>query len=110
MHWLIEFIFPRRLHRLAYFLRLAAANIVTSFLYASSTTMDARCWWASVLVLLIYTLFLILLPRIRDIGMSGWWLLAGFIPIANIVLGIIMLFRAPDYHCRASVGAAELKT
>ena len=98
MHWLIEFIFPRRLHRLAYFLRGVAADIITAFLYANSTTMNPGHWWVSVIVLFIYGLFFIALPRIHDVGMSGWWLLAGLIPVANIVLGIILLFRAPEYH------------
>ena len=95
MHWLVEFIFPRRLHRLAH-LRGMIANIVTYFLYSGSTTMDSRYWWSSTIAVLIYGLFFIVLPRIRDIGMSGWWLLVTFIPVADIVLGIILLFRAPS--------------
>ena len=95
MRWLIEFIFPRRLHRLAYFLRGILADIVTYFLYSCGTTMHPPYWWVSVIALSVYGLFFIVLPRIRDIRMSGWWLLVCFIPVANIVLGIILLFRAP---------------
>src|SRR6185369_1530246 len=54
MHCFVEFIFPRRLHRLAYFLRGVALNIVTGILYASSTTYNPRFWWPSVIVLGIY--------------------------------------------------------
>lgn len=57
--------------------------------------MDSRVWWTSVITLSIYVVFFILLPRIRDIGMSGWWLLVTFVPVADIVFGIILLFRAP---------------
>ena len=95
MHSLVEFIFPRRLHRLAYFLRVVALNIVTGILYASSTTFNPQLWWPSVIVLIIYALSFIILPRIRDAGMSRWWLLAIFIPVADIVFGILLLFRAP---------------
>ena len=95
VHCLVEFIFPRRLHRLAYFLRGVALDTVTGILYASSTTFNPRFWWPSVIVLIIYGLFFIVLPRIRDVGMSGWWLLLTFIPVADIVFGIILLFRAP---------------
>jgi uncharacterized membrane protein YhaH (DUF805 family) len=83
------------LHRLAYFLRGVALDIVTGILYASSTTYNPRFWWPSVIVLLIYGLYFIVLPRIRDAGMSGWWLLMTFIPVADIVFGIILLLRAP---------------
>ena len=92
---MIDFIFPHRLHRLAYFLRAIAFDVIAYPLYSFSTTMDARVWWASVIMLTIYAMFFIVLPRIRDIGMSGWWLLATFIPVADIVFGIILLFRAP---------------
>ena len=92
---MIDFIFPQRLHRLAYLLRGLAADAVTGFLYSCSTTMDTRIWWVSVITLTLYGMFFIVLPRIRDIAMSGWWLLAALIPGVNIVFGIILLFRAP---------------
>lgn len=99
---LLEFIFPRRLHRLAYFLRGVALDTVTGILYTSSTTYSPRFWWPSVIILMIYGLFLIVLPRIRDAGMSRWWLLMTFIPLANVVFGIILLFRAPAFLTQPS--------
>ena len=92
---MIDFIFPHRLHRLAYLLRGLAADAVTGVLYSCSTTMDVRIWWVSVITLTLYGMFFIVLPRIRDIGMRGWWLLVALIPVVNIVFGIILLFRAP---------------
>lgn len=103
MHSLAEFIFPRRLHRLAYFLRGVALDTVTGILYASSTTSNPRFWWPSVTVLIIYGLFFIILPRIRDAGMSAWWLLVTFIPLADFVFGIILLFRAPAFLAHPSL-------
>jgi len=75
---------------------------VIGILYASSTIYNPRLWWPSVIVLLVYGLFFIVLPRIRDTGMSGWWLLVTFVPGADIVFGIILLFRAPAVLTRSS--------
>ena len=92
---MIDLLFPHRLHRLAYLFRGLAVDAVTSFIYTCSTTMNAKVWWSSLIILTIYGMFFIALPRIRDIGMSGWWLLAMLIPGANIIFIIILLFRAP---------------
>jgi uncharacterized membrane protein YhaH (DUF805 family) len=98
-----EIIFPRRLHRLAYFLRLVVADIVTCFLFASIGTMDPVWWWPAVVLISVYSAFFILLPRIRDVGMSGWWLVACLIPVVDRVFGIILLFRSPDFRYGASI-------
>jgi hypothetical protein len=50
----------------------------------------------SLILLIIYDLLFIVLPRMRDVGMSAWWLLVMFIPVANVVFGIILLFRPPS--------------
>ena len=97
MLWPIEFIFPRRLHRLAYFLRGILAAIVGHILYACSTTMNPRYFWVAVITLLIYSFIFIDLPRLRDVAMSGWWLLVFVVPGANIWLALVLLFRAPSY-------------
>ena len=102
MRGLSEFIFPRRLHRLAYFLRLMTGNIGMYILYSCNTSMDLS-YWGFIIALFIYELFFIALPRARDIGMSGWWLLGFFIPVANVVLGLILLFRAPAILPRPAV-------
>jgi uncharacterized membrane protein YhaH (DUF805 family) len=98
MEWLVAFLFPRRLHRLGYFLRLTATNVLSVSLYAGTITPDAPYWWIAFVVVLLYALFFVLLPRLRDVGMRGWWLSLAFVPIVNIVLGIILLFRAPELH------------
>lgn len=92
---MIEFIFPHRLHRLAYLFRGLAASAVTYFLYSCSTTMNSGVWWGSIIAISIYYMFFIVLPRIRDVRMSGWWLLVMLIPVANFAFEIILLFRAP---------------
>ena|ERR1700685_2361114 len=101
MNLLIEFLFPHRLHRLAYFLRGIVTDIMPPFLYFINPETNPRYFWGAYIALLIYTLFFIVLPRIRDLGMSGWWLLVMLIPIINIPLGLILLFRAPNFHSGA---------
>ena len=101
---IVQFIFPRRLHRLSYFLRLMALNVLTGFFYANSTAFQSRYWGLSILVLIIYALFFVVLPRIRDTGMSEGWLVVALIPVADVVLGLILLFRAPALLTRPSPG------
>jgi uncharacterized membrane protein YhaH (DUF805 family) len=103
MNAFIEFIFPRRLHRLDYFIRVILTNGATYSLYSCSTTMNPGWFWISTIALLIYAFLFIGLPRIRDLGMSGWWLLVIFIPLVNIWLGLILLFRAPSYVVNKAV-------
>jgi uncharacterized membrane protein YhaH (DUF805 family) len=111
MHRAIEFIFPSRLHRLACFLRGIVVETVSSYLlYAGSISMDYRYVGWPVAVLFLYEMFFIVLPRIRDVGMSGWWLLTAPVPIANIVLGIILLFRAPAMVAIPRPGATIKET
>lgn len=72
-------------------------DIIAAFLYDNNSLMDPRYFWVSIIVLWIYAMFFIALPRIRDTGMDGRWLLLYFIPIANIPFAIILLFRAPNF-------------
>ncbi len=98
-HPLIEFIFPGRLHRLAYFLRVTIMDILAGFVYAFGGTNASDVWLFSLFVALsVYQLFFIILPRIRDIAMSNWWLLLTFIPDVNVIFGIILLFGRPSYY------------
>jgi uncharacterized membrane protein YhaH (DUF805 family) len=60
-------------------------------------------------LLVVYSIFFIVLPRVRDIGMSGRLCLLVFIPLVDVVFGIILLLRAPKYQIGSSVGAVELK-
>lgn len=105
---MIDFIFPYRLHRLAYFIRGMVADAVTYFLYSCNATMDSTIFWISIITLQIYGVFFITLPRVRDLGMSGWWLLVTFVPVADFVFGIILLLRAPAMLSRRpDIGLTE---
>ena len=98
MNWLIKFIFPRRLHRIAFLLRLIVADVMPAFVYFTDSDTHSGLFVVLDTILAIYTLFFIILPRIRDVGISGWWLLTISIPFANTLLMLILLFRAPQYQ------------
>ncbi len=108
---IVDAVFPRRLHRLAYFLRSITVEVLTSFLYTTSTTMRPFWWWTLLIFLSAYSAFFILLPRVRDAGMSSWWIVAGIlIPVVGIVLAILVLFRPPHYVLRHTSAGMEPKT
>jgi hypothetical protein len=102
MNGIVEFVFPRRLHRLAYFLRGSAANIVLSIHYYEISIQGNGHLWSSLIIVWSYTVLFIVLPRIRDVGMKWWWIPFIFFTPLYFVFGIILLFRAPNYHLRES--------
>ena len=55
----------------------------------------------------IYTLLFVVLPRVRDTGMSGWWVLLSLFPVVNGFFYLFLIFRAPEYHFEGSSNAAE---
>lgn len=95
MRGFIEFIFPQRLHRLAFFLREVLAEFAGCALGVASD--NEIHLWAIAIVLTGYQMLFIILPRLRDIEMGGWWLLLCPIPVLNVPLGLILLLRAPVY-------------
>lgn len=98
MRWLIEFLFPKRLHRLGYLWRILATNLALGLIVASSSPTEQLSPLLGIIALCAYQFLFILLPRVRDTGMSGWWALLSIVPVVYILLTIILLFRAPEYH------------
>jgi hypothetical protein len=92
---LVDTLFPRRLQRLAYWLRALAVVVGCEILEANNTTIPF--WWAWLTLAVAYDLLFIEVPRIRDVEMSPWWLLLVLVPGANIALGLILAFRAPCF-------------
>ena len=117
IQWLIDMVFPRRLHRMSYLVRGLLADVVVLSLYSNDTTMDPASWWSATIGVgdigvaafgvAVYTLFFIILPRMRDLEMSNWWLLAAFVPVVNIGFALILLFRPPQLHLGEPSGANE---
>jgi uncharacterized membrane protein YhaH (DUF805 family) len=83
-----------RLRRLPFALLLAGlVLIVIGFnvgvhVYGLPLQSFARFWWAPFLILVGITAF-----RLRDVGWSMWWALAGIIPFVGLILGIYLCAR-----------------
>jgi len=95
MNSIIEFLFPRRLHRLSYFIRMMVTNGSLFFLSAYGETASPVVLWLLFIGILLYQPFFIVLSRMRDLNMRWGWLFLILVPGANIVFGIILLWRAP---------------
>ena len=98
MRWLTEFIFPKRLHRLGYIWRILATNLTAGVIIASTSPTEQLPTMLGLIAICVYQFFFILLPRVRDTGMSGWWVLLSVVPFVYVFLTIILVFRAPEYH------------
>ena len=110
MRWLIDFLFPKRLHRLAYVWRILTTNMAAGGIVASTSPMEHLSWMLVLIALCVYQLFFILLPRVRDTGMSGRWVLLSVVPFVYIFLTIILVFRAPEYHFSQASYESTAKT
>jgi uncharacterized membrane protein YhaH (DUF805 family) len=97
MRWLVEFIFPRRLHRIAYFLRVLLMDGMTYALSGMGSGTPSPYLLGGLIAIIFYELFFVCLPRARDLEMNGWWLLFLFVPGVGDVLGLFLLLRAPVF-------------
>jgi uncharacterized membrane protein YhaH (DUF805 family) len=97
MRWLVDLIFPKRLHRLGYIWRILATNLGVGMIVASASSIEHPVPAFLLLILFVYQLLFVLLPRVRDTGISGWWVLLSLVPVVYVFLAIILVFRAPEY-------------
>jgi uncharacterized membrane protein YhaH (DUF805 family) len=111
MPQVVEFIFPKRIHRLSFLVRslatnlllfwlmvaLSSAHVITPIPVAGEPSEDWY-YYVALLALGIYSLLFVWLPRVRDIGMSGWWVLLSLFPVVNGFFYLFLIFRAPEYH------------
>lgn len=95
MRMVIEFVFPRYLARLSFFLRDLLCHGVMLYLYQDPWG-ETPAGIATMIAMLLYTSLFVLLPRIRDIGMGAWWMVLAFIPYVSAFLGAALLFRRTD--------------
>lgn len=47
----------------------------------------------AVLLLLFLFMFSVIVRRLHDLGKSGWLSLLVFVPLANVIMGIILIFK-----------------
>jgi len=117
MRRIVEFIFPKRIHRLSFLVRFLATNLLASWLIMALSSRRlispipvVTVPWYSYVVLFVfgtYMLLFVALPRVRDTGISGLWVLLSLFPVVNIFLYLFLIFRAPDYDFEGSSNAAE---
>ena|ERR1700736_3285231 len=107
MRQLSEFFFPRRIQRLGYLWRILATNLAIALILASNSPTEQVYPMAAIVVICVYQLLFILLPRVRDTGMSGWWVLLSLVPVVYVFLAIILLFRPSEYHFERSTTEAH---
>jgi uncharacterized membrane protein YhaH (DUF805 family) len=106
MRSLLGFLFPQRIGRLGYLWRILSTNLAVALILATSPT-DQLYPIVSVGAIGVYQFLFILLPRVRDTGMSGWWVLLSLVPFVYVFLTIILLFRPSEYHFERSADAAQ---
>ena len=94
-----EVVFPKRLHRISYLVRIVIADFCLWLLLSIASPNDPTLGglrlvviFLGVFVIGIYSLFFVLLPRVRDAGWSGWWVLLGLLPYIGPFFHFVMLF------------------
>lgn len=92
MRIVLDFLFPKYLARLSYFVRAVLCEGVLLYLYQDPWG-ETPSGIVALLAGLLYMSVFILLPRIRDIGMSAWWMVLAFIPYVSSFLSVALLFR-----------------
>lgn len=71
-------------------LALAATQLVASTLSGTGSEFLAILGFVVLLALIVPT-FLVAAQRLHDLDRTGWWVLLGFVPIVNIILGLYLL-------------------
>ncbi|MCB1228639.1 MAG: hypothetical protein KDN19_00135 [Verrucomicrobiae bacterium] len=100
MNAILRFFFPQMLGRASYFIRLILANLATAILYFGIEDAEHKeeagflvgVLLLAMILLTIYAAIYIILPRIREIGLSGWTLILAFIPVVAGFFGMSLLF------------------
>jgi uncharacterized membrane protein YhaH (DUF805 family) len=97
-----EVVFPKRLHRISYLVRIVIADFCLWLLLNIASPSDPTLGglrlvaiFLGAFIIGIYSLFFVLLPRVRDAGWSGWWVLLGLLPYIGPLFHFVMLFVPP---------------
>ena len=90
-------VFPSRLDRVSYSLRLFICIGVVVLIYYTRGLTDS---YANAAMLLIwnYVAFFVILPRAREAGMSFMYAILALVPLFFPFLAIALIFRPPEYR------------
>ena len=99
---LLDFLFPRQLRRGSYFIRLVLSSAVI-YTCAAGLDQDEELKLCVIAAVTIYAAFFVLLPRIKDLRANPLSLVFALIPVANTILGVVLLFRRGGRRLGSSV-------
>ena len=96
---MLSSIFPSHLTRLAFLVRLLLVQALVSFCIADLTGSWARGLDGNNLTtlavcagLILYGVFFVYLPRVRDCALPGWTVLIAAVPGISALFGLVLLF------------------
>jgi uncharacterized membrane protein YhaH (DUF805 family) len=95
---MIALLFPKKIGRIAYFIRLVIFIIVIAPVSLEIAKVEDEEYvptlsvLLSALVALVYWFLYIVRPRCRDCGWSPWLAVVTFVPFLNLCLWIALLF------------------
>src|SRR5690349_18406517 len=102
----MRFLFPSQIGRLSYLFRTLIIAIATAPLGANFDKKDFPASTNDVLILLLslaiiaYWLGYIVRPRCKDIGMAWGWMFLMLVPLANLGLSLLLLFKRRNQFAR----------
>jgi uncharacterized membrane protein YhaH (DUF805 family) len=93
--FLVALFFPKRIGRGSYFIRSCAISLLVWGLLGGSLPNSESNVIETILVLLActYSSFWVVLPRMRDLSMRPFWLILLLVPVVDVVLGLVLMFR-----------------
>jgi len=97
MSSLFRTLFPRRLSRIPYSIRLVLLVGVVGVVYYYRGLTDSAAN-AIMLLVWIYIAFFVVLPRARDCGMPFIWAILALVPLFFPFLAVSLMFRSPEYR------------
>ncbi len=84
-----------RIARLPYFL-IVLATAVCGGILSVPLEHGASAWLLVLLVPIFYISVLAAIKRSHDVGLSGWYWWLSLVPLANLIFGLYLLFKAGD--------------
>jgi hypothetical protein len=93
-YFLVRLFFPRRIGRASFVIRACLISMI-GYGLLSSVFLDSKVT-AAIFVLLvwIYGLFWLDLPRMRDLSIRPWWLILMLVPVINIAFLLLLAIRS----------------
>jgi hypothetical protein len=90
----IEFIFPRRIARLSYFVRNVALTAVAAMFAPALQNGTQQMTAVFIVLFLAYWGMFIVAPRCRDTGLSPWCAFVVLVPVVNIFVGGYLTWKS----------------